>query len=221
MIWIIGEYSDRIDNADELLENFVDGYLDELPSVQLQLLTAVVKLFLRRPQKAQKLVQQVLKTTTEEVQDPDLRDRGYIYWRLLSTDPAMAKRIVLAEKPLINDSQERTEPKLLEELTSTIGSLASVYHRHASEFVGKPRHKRSSGNRSKPETRINAQDMGDTVNSTTSMDKVAVQPTTPYNPTTLKSYNSITLKPYTHTTMSACACVRSHACGWGCSVVNR
>jgi len=29
MIWIIGEYAERIDNADELLENFLDGFHDE------------------------------------------------------------------------------------------------------------------------------------------------------------------------------------------------
>ena len=29
MIWIIGEYAERIDNADELLESFVDGFHDE------------------------------------------------------------------------------------------------------------------------------------------------------------------------------------------------
>jgi vesicle coat complex subunit len=27
----------------------------------------------------------------QEVDNPDLRDRGYIYWRLLSADPATAK----------------------------------------------------------------------------------------------------------------------------------
>lgn len=29
MVWIIGEYAERIDNADELLESFVDGFHDE------------------------------------------------------------------------------------------------------------------------------------------------------------------------------------------------
>jgi AP-1 complex subunit beta-1 len=56
MIWIIGEYSDHIENADELLEQFLDIFVDEPASVQLQLLTAVVKLFLRRPQETQDLV---------------------------------------------------------------------------------------------------------------------------------------------------------------------
>lgn len=53
MIWIIGEYAERIDNADELLESFLDGFQDENTQVQLQLLTAIVKLFLKRPSDTQ------------------------------------------------------------------------------------------------------------------------------------------------------------------------
>lgn len=59
MIWIIGEYAERIDNADELLESFLEGFHDENTQVQLQLLTAIVKLFLKRPTDTQELVQQV------------------------------------------------------------------------------------------------------------------------------------------------------------------
>ena len=29
MIWIVGEYAERIDNADELLESFLEGFHDE------------------------------------------------------------------------------------------------------------------------------------------------------------------------------------------------
>lgn len=91
MIWIIGEYADRIENADELLESFLDNFIDEPASVQLQLLTAVVKLFLKRPKKTQALVKQALDLATEKSDNPDLRDRGFVYWRLLATNPAAAK----------------------------------------------------------------------------------------------------------------------------------
>ena len=46
MIWIIGEYAARIENADELLEGFLENFYDEPVEVQLQLLSASVKLFL-------------------------------------------------------------------------------------------------------------------------------------------------------------------------------
>ena len=48
-------------------------------------------------------LKRVLTMSTEETQNPDLRDRGFIYWRLLSTDPESAKMIVNSEKPTIND----------------------------------------------------------------------------------------------------------------------
>lgn len=47
MIWIIGEYAERIDNADELLDTFLESFDEEDPAVQLQLLTATVKCFLK------------------------------------------------------------------------------------------------------------------------------------------------------------------------------
>jgi len=135
MIWIIGEYAERIDNADELLESFLEGFADENTQVQLQLLTAIVKLFLKKPTETQELVQQVLSLATQESDNPDLRDRGYIYWRLLSTDPAAAKEVVLAEKPLISEETDLLEPTLLDELICHISSLASVYHKPPSAFV--------------------------------------------------------------------------------------
>jgi AP-1 complex subunit beta-1 len=140
MIWIIGEYSDHIENADELLEQFLDLFVDEPAQVQLQLLTAIVKLFLRRPQDTQDMVTRVLNLATEESDNPDLRDRGFVYWRLLSMDPpdpASAKAVVLSEKPVISDLTANLEPGLLHQLLHHIGSLASVYHKPPTTFVTK------------------------------------------------------------------------------------
>uniref|UniRef100_A0A673WCD5 AP complex subunit beta n=1 Tax=Salmo trutta TaxID=8032 RepID=A0A673WCD5_SALTR len=135
MIWIVGEYAERIDNADELLESFLEGFHDESTQVQLTLLTAIVKLFLKKPSETQELVQQVLSLATQDSDNPDLRDRGYIYWRLLSTDPVTAKEVVLSEKPLISEETDLIEPTLLDELICHIGSLASVYHKPPNAFV--------------------------------------------------------------------------------------
>ncbi|XP_053617404.1 AP-1 complex subunit beta-1 isoform X2 [Plodia interpunctella] len=135
MVWIVGEYAERIDNADELLDSFLEGFHDENSQVQLQLLTAVVKLFLKRPADTQELVQHVLSLATQDSDNPDLRDRGFIYWRLLSTDPAAAKEVVLADKPLISEETDLLEPTLLDELICHISSLASVYHKPPTAFV--------------------------------------------------------------------------------------
>lgn len=76
-----------------------------------------------------------LLVTSQDSDNPDLRDRGYIYWRLLSTDPVAAKEVVLAEKPLISEETDLIEPTLLDELICYIGTLASVYHKPPSAFV--------------------------------------------------------------------------------------
>lgn len=60
MIWIIGEYAERIDNADELLESFLETFPEEPAQVQLQLLTAAVKLFLKKPTEGPQQMIQVM-----------------------------------------------------------------------------------------------------------------------------------------------------------------
>ena len=127
MIWVIGQYADRIDNSDVLLEDFLYSFADENIEVQLALLTATVKLFIQRPTKGQELVPKVLKWATEETDNPDLRDRGYMYWRLLSSDPATAKQIVMGEKPAITAESEKLDPATLEEMCLNVGTLATVY----------------------------------------------------------------------------------------------
>ena len=135
MIWIIGEYAERIDNAGELLETFLDAFYDEPPEVQLQMLTATVKLFLKRPVGSKALMENVLSMATEHSDNPDLRDRGYVYWRLLSSNPNVAKAVVLAEKPVISDDTGRLEPELLDDLIENIATLASIYHKPPEAFV--------------------------------------------------------------------------------------
>jgi hypothetical protein len=127
MIWVIGQYADRINNADVLLEEFLDSFAEEPVEVQLALLTATVKLFIQRPTKGQELVPKVLKWATEETDNPDLRDRGYMYWRLLSSDPAKAKQVVMGEKPPITAESEKLDPATLEEMCLNVGTLATVY----------------------------------------------------------------------------------------------
>jgi len=135
MIWIIGEYAERIVDAGDRLEHFLDSFEEEGAMVQLQLLTSTVKLFLKKPDKAKALVQKVLNLATESSDNPDLRDRGYVYWRLLSTDPTAARKVVLAERPVISAETFSLPQEYLTLLLANLSSLASVYHRPPEEFV--------------------------------------------------------------------------------------
>jgi AP-1 complex subunit beta-1 len=135
MIWIIGEYAARIDNAAELLEGFVENFQEENSQVQLQLLTATVKLFLRHPEKAKELVNRLLNMAAETSDNPDLRDRAYVYWRLLATDPEAATQVVLADKPVISDDTYQLDSAVLDTLLANISTLASIYHKPPESFV--------------------------------------------------------------------------------------
>ncbi|EIE25043.1 Adaptor protein complex beta subunit [Coccomyxa subellipsoidea C-169] len=141
MVWIIGEYAERIDNADELLESFLEAFPEENAAVQLQLVTAAVKLFLKNPQpRAQQMIQLVLTYATQETDNPDLRDRAYVYWRLLSSDPEAARAVVLAEKPVISQGTATMDPQLLATLLGNLSTLSSVYHLPPSSFVTRAAH---------------------------------------------------------------------------------
>ena len=50
-----------------------------------------------------------------------------MYWRLLSSDMATAKAIVMGEKPPITAESEKLDPATLEEMCLNVGTLATVY----------------------------------------------------------------------------------------------
>ena len=76
---------------------------------------------------------------TEESDNPDLRNRGYIYWRMLSSNPDLAKEVILCEKPPISEDSTTLEPQLLDKLVNNISMLSSVYFKVPEQFVKKIR----------------------------------------------------------------------------------
>jgi AP-1 complex subunit beta-1 len=157
LIWIVGEYAEKISNAGDILAGFVDGFNEEFTQVsstnsftsiqcktnasqtQLQILTAVVKLFLKKPDQSQSLVQRVLQAATAENDNPDIRDRAYVYWRLLSSDPQIAKNIVLSARPQITSTIPVLPGPLLDTLLPNLSTLASVYQKPPQTFLGQGR----------------------------------------------------------------------------------
>lgn len=99
LIWILGEFADKIDNSDKILQGYIDSFSDEPNHVCLQILTAAVKMYIKKSDECEDMVMNVLKLASEESDNPDLRDRGYIYWRMLSTDPTATKDVILIKRP--------------------------------------------------------------------------------------------------------------------------
>lgn len=92
----------------------------------------MVKLFVYKPKqdRAKEVVQKVLKWATEEVDNPDLRDRGFMYWRILASNPAAAAEVVLAQKPPITTDSDRMDRGALDQLLLHTGTLGSIYHKN-------------------------------------------------------------------------------------------
>ena len=129
LLWILGEYADRIDNVEEILDYYLATFDAERPRVQLALLTAAAKAFLKRGGSAEAadLLQAVLQQATEGCEDPDVRDRAMMYWRLLSGPPETAADVVLAPVPPLSGSRAwGVDPALCAVLTSRIPRLSAV-----------------------------------------------------------------------------------------------
>ena len=86
-------------------------------------------MFIRKPEAGKELVSKILKLATEEADNPDLRDRGFMYWRLLSSNASAAKGIVLADKPPISTETDRMDRGSLDQLLLHTATLGSIYHK--------------------------------------------------------------------------------------------
>lgn len=84
-------------------------------------------------------MQKVLQASTTASDNPDIRDRAYIYWRLLSSDPQATRDIVLADRPAISTTIPGLPPALLDSLLAELSTLASVYHKPPAAFLGSGR----------------------------------------------------------------------------------
>lgn len=132
LIWIIGQYSAIIIDTPTILGELVLGFLDDPAEVQYAALTAVIKYYLQDPKQGEPLVIKVLQWATESVDNPDIRDRGFFYWRLISADQGPefqkhTKEVVLNNNPVISADNDAIDPHVLEELELNIGTLASIY----------------------------------------------------------------------------------------------
>lgn len=135
IIWIVGEYAERINSSIEIIDKFKQQFFEDPDAVKLQLVTAAVKLYLKKPEESEALIQSLLKMATEEADNPDLRDRAYIYWRMLSTSPEKAADVVLGNRPgIVIESYNSYEQEQVEELLAQISTICSIYHKTPEEM---------------------------------------------------------------------------------------
>lgn len=138
MVWILGEYADNIGNAGELLDAlFLDDFIDESPDVQLAILTAVVKYYLIADD-GDEMLRKVIKLATTKVDNPDIRDRAFQYYWLVSEAPDQADSVIFPPGnalPPLDVELFSMDPNLVAQLVPQIGTLAVLYNKLPSDFV--------------------------------------------------------------------------------------
>ncbi|EGW31327.1 uncharacterized protein SPAPADRAFT_72152 [Spathaspora passalidarum NRRL Y-27907] len=137
-IYLLGEYPKYFSNLHDKLTKLVEQFLSFDPILQLNTLTTIVKINLQSTgTQFSSLLQQVLEMSTKECENADVRDKAYIYWRLLSSSSSVEvqKRIVLSKIPAIKTTISSFNPIILETLMSELSTLSSVYHKPAKTFI--------------------------------------------------------------------------------------
>ena len=136
-IWILSEYPKEIPHLEDKLNVILENFDDMEPLVQSAALTAIVKISLLKPTpNIPNLLQTVLNKATKDVENADVRDKAYMFWRLLSTDDKkLQKDIILAKLPVLESTIDTFSPGLLEEMLLGLGHLSSVFYKPPSSFI--------------------------------------------------------------------------------------
>lgn len=96
-IWLLGEYCKRIENPGPILEHFTKSYFSQPAEVQLRILSTGIKMYLFQIEPIDSVMGDLIQSISDKSTNPDLRDRGYIYWRLLYKDDEKAKEVIFNE----------------------------------------------------------------------------------------------------------------------------
>ncbi|XP_037062849.1 AP-4 complex subunit beta-1 isoform X2 [Peromyscus leucopus] len=129
LIWLLGVHGEKISNAPYVLEDFVENVKSEtFPAVKMELLTALMRLFLSRPAECQDMLGRLLHYCIEEEKDMAVRDRGLFYYRLLLVGIDKVKQILCSPKSdpslgLLEDQPERP----VNSWASDFNTLVPVY----------------------------------------------------------------------------------------------
>ncbi|MCQ2973156.1 MAG: hypothetical protein MJ209_07865, partial [archaeon] len=137
-LYIIGDFCSKIPKSTEMITYFVDNFsnVDISSKVKLQILNAAVKNFVNKPDESEELVKLCLQRGAEETENPDVRDRAYIYWRLLETDPDIAKEMITAEKPKFKYIDEDViEEDTVDDMIANMTNVSAVYLKKQQEII--------------------------------------------------------------------------------------
>ena len=137
-IYIIGEFCTMVPNSTEIINYFVENYSNTefVSKIKLQILNSAVKNFVNKPDESEEIIKVVLQKGAEESENPDVRDRAYIYWRLLEIDPDIAKDMMVSEKPPFNFvDEDELDSETVDDMIVNMTNVSAVYMRKDKELI--------------------------------------------------------------------------------------
>jgi vesicle coat complex subunit len=124
-IWLLGEYCEKVEDSGTILEHFSGNFFSQTSAVQLQVLNSGIKMYLNEIPPIDEVLQSLLQQISDKSTSPDLRDRGYIYWRLLFQSPEKASEVVFNDIPPILIEEDEDDMDLINQLIKKGGSVSS------------------------------------------------------------------------------------------------
>ncbi|CAN3377333.1 hypothetical protein DIURU_003418 [Diutina rugosa] len=135
-VFLVGSYPKYFSGLSEKLDHFIETFMESDPSLQLAIITAIVKINMTISGTYSSQLQRVLELATQECENADVRDQAYMYWRLLSSESLQSQqKIILAPLPPIEDTIPMFNPIVLNDLLHELSTIASVYQKPSSTFV--------------------------------------------------------------------------------------
>ncbi|KAG5464533.1 hypothetical protein LSCM1_00723 [Leishmania martiniquensis] len=137
LLWMLGEYCDFIESGKDIIQRFINTIMEHEQRVQLSILCAAVKMFLRDPQAMELQLNRVLEIVTTHSDDADVRDRAFAYWRLLSKGMTVEqmRKVVHGQVVPVNVDRTFSDAMTMADLKKSLNTAAIVFARPYQSFL--------------------------------------------------------------------------------------
>eukprot|EP00727_Mastigamoeba_balamuthi_P010825 m51a1_g6365 Adaptor protein complex 4 (AP-4), beta subunit (762) ;mRNA; f:113676-116347 len=135
-IWVLGEHGvATYEGAAYVLDGTLDSWPELPPCVKLATLTATAKMFFASPAEARPALGRALELATGADESTDVRDRAWLYYRLLKEDVALAERVIAPKMPSVSSFAEDEKLEVQDRLFEEFNTLAVAFEAPSETFV--------------------------------------------------------------------------------------
>lgn len=139
IIWMIGEFGEEISEAPYIIESIINNLnTNENFQITQALLSATVKLFLKRAPEMREILAVLYNKLINECENPDVMDRAGFYYELLKHSPEVANEVLNCEKHPIMNFLEDDISEVQEILSNEFNQLSVIYQK-PSKSLNKPK----------------------------------------------------------------------------------